>query len=229
MKPSYDDIMARFKKKMNFVHDSEVAKHFAMSTAALSERKRRGAIPYEYIIDSCRENGISLDYVIKGRNELFSGSVMAENELSSIDAENMIVIPYFKDIRTAAGFGCTNDESSEEDISYIILPRDGYPELARSSHRLHAITVHGDSMEGNILDGAIVLVDLGDKGSESGKIYVINTGGEVYVKRLFADPSDPSSILLRSDNIYYPEFKIDRESFEVIGRVVFVYNRAKLI
>jgi len=79
------------------------------------------------------------------------------------------------------------------------------------------------------MDGAILLVDFGDKGSESGKIYVVNSSGEVMVKRLFNDPSDKEKIILQSDNIYYQKFTLDRNEVDVIGRVVFVYNRAKLV
>jgi phage repressor protein C with HTH and peptisase S24 domain len=170
-----------------------------------------------------------MDYLLTGHAEEFNGQVIYECDRSDVDENNMIVVPYFKDIRCAAGVGCINDESSESDISYIVLPRDGYPELSRSAHHLHAITSHGDSMEGNIMDGAILLVDFGDKGSESGKIYVVNSGGEVMVKRLFNDPSDKEKIILQSDNIYYPKFTLDRNEVDVIGRVVFVYNRAKLV
>lgn len=229
MNLDYNEIMGRFKTKLGFKNDNEIAALFKMSTAALSERKKRGAIPFEQIIEVCRKRGISMDYLITGRAEEFNGQIIYECDRSDIDEEKMIVVPYFQDIRCAAGIGCINDESSTDEISYIVLPRDGYPELSRSQHRFHAVTAHGDSMEGNIMDGAILLVDLGDKGSESGKIYVVNTGGEVLVKRVFTDPSDPSFLLLRSDNIYYPQFRVDRESIEVIGRVVFVYNRAKLV
>ncbi|HZF69831.1 LexA family transcriptional regulator, partial [Sulfuricurvum sp.] len=200
-----------------------------MSHPAYSERKKRGSIPYEKIIEICREKGISADYIFSGHAEVFNGSVMQENDLSGINEDDMIIVPYFKDIKTAAGFGCINDDSSYDDMSYIVLPRSGYPELALSSSHLHAITVHGDSMEGNIMDGAIILIDLGDKGAESGKIYVVNVDGEIYVKRLFTDPTSKDTILLRSDNIYYPQFTVNRNNLDVIGRVVFVYNRAKLV
>lgn len=228
MELTYSKVMERLKNKLQITEDQHLAKALGITHPSLSQRKQRESIPYERIIELCREKGISADYIFSGRSEVFSGSVIAENDIDGIDTDSMIVVPYFKDIRTAAGFGCTNDESCTDDISYIVLPRDGYPELSRSSARLHAITVHGDSMEGNIMDGAIILIDLGDKGAESGRIYVVNIGGEVYVKRLFIDPTDQGSVLLRSDNIYYPQFKVKRDEVEVIGRVVFVYNRAKL-
>lgn len=225
----FSEVIGRLKQKLGYTDDKQLSDLMGISQATFSERRKRESIPYERIIEICRKQNISMDYLLTGRAEEFNGQIMQEGDLNGIDEEEMIVVPYFKDIRCAAGVGCTNDESSETDISYIVLPRDGYPELSRSSHHLHAITAHGDSMEGNIMDGAILLVDFGDKGSESGKIYVVNSAGEVMVKRLFNDPSDKEKIILQSDNIYYPKFTLNRNDVDVIGRVVFVYNRAKLV
>jgi SOS-response transcriptional repressor LexA len=229
MQIKFEHVMQRLKDKIGLDSDAAMSRLLKMTPPAYTERKRRESIPYDQIVGLCRDRGISMDYLITGHAEEFSGTVVPIYDIENIDESDMIIIPYFKDIRAAAGAGCTNDDSSESDISYIVLPRDGYPELSRSAHHLHAITAHGDSMEGNIYDGAILLVDFADHGSESGKIYVVNAGGEVMVKRLFNDPSSPEKLILQSDNIYYPKFTLDREEVNVLGRVVFVYNRAKLI
>jgi SOS-response transcriptional repressor LexA len=223
MKINYDEVMERMKSKLGFKEDKELAALFGISTSALSQRKRNKAIPYDFIIEICRDRGISIDYVIKGRAEYFNGSVLNEEDLSSIDNHKMMVIPYYQNIRCAAGL-----ESCSDEISYIIIPREGYPELSNTQY-LHAVTAQDDSMEGNIMSGAILLVDFTDKGMENGKIYIISHRGEVMTKRVFKDPSDPLKLLLRSDNIYYPQFTVARNEIDVVGRVVFVYNRAKLV
>lgn len=226
---SFSDFMSRLQKKLDLSTEKEMALKLGMSQSAFAERKRKNSIPYDQVINLCRDIGISMDYLLTGRSEEFSGMVVDNLECVNVDESNMIIVPYFKDIGCAAGDGCTNDDTSECEFSYIVLPRDGYPELARSERHLHAITAHGDSMEGNILDGAILLVDLNDKGSESGKIYIVNAGGEVMVKRVFNDPANHDNLILQSDNIYYPRFTLDRNEVSIIGRVVFVYNRAKLV
>jgi phage repressor protein C with HTH and peptisase S24 domain len=226
---NFIEVMPRLQKKLGFSTEKELAKELGMSQSAYAERKRKNSIPYDHVITLCRERGVSMDFIITGRAEVFNGKVIQEHDLPHIDEDSMIIVPYFKDIRAAAGAGCSNDDESESDISYIVLPRDGYPELSRSAQHLHAITAHGDSMEGNIMDGAILLIDFCDRGHESGKIYVVNAGGEVMVKRLFSDPSNPEKLILQSDNVYYPKFTLDRSEVSVVGRVVFVYNRAKLV
>lgn len=228
MKTNYDLVIDRLKEKLEIKSDSALADLFEISTSAMSQNKRRDSIPYDRVIQVCMDNNISIDYVIKGRDAM-EYEVMDDVDLHGIDTDTFIVLPYFKDIRCAAGYGCTNDESSQSDISYIVLPRNKHPELVRNSHHLHAITAHGDSMEGNITDGAILLIDLGDKGTESGRIYIVNVDGDVMVKRVFTDLSDPDNLILKSDNPYYPQFKVKKESIEVIGRVVFVFNTAKSV
>jgi len=229
MSVNYKDFMDRLKTKLEVTSDAQLAKLLGFSAPALVERNRRESIPYDAVVDICRKRGISIDYLVTGNAEEFSGHVIYECERSDVDEETMMIIPYFKDIRCAVGAGCTNDDNGISNISYIVLPRDGYPELSNSGRHLHAFTAHGDSMEGNIYDGAIVLVDFGDKGYESGRIYVVSAGDEVMVKRLFIDPSDPEKLILQSDNIYYPKFTLDRNEVSVDGRVFLVYNRAKLV
>lgn len=229
MELNYDEIMGRLKYKLGFTEDQQLAKLFGFTTAALSSRKRNNSIPFEHIIKVCKARGISIDYIMKGRSEMSDGEIISNNDLPNIDQDSMIIIPYFKNLLCATGIGFINDDEGESEISYIVLPRDGYPELTGSEHYLKAVTSHGDSMEGNISDGAILLVSFGDKGSESGKIYVVNVNGEVLVKRLFNDPSNKEKIILQSDNAYYPKFTVNRNDIDVIGRVVFVYNRAKLV
>lgn len=228
MKTNYDLVFDRLKEKLGITSDAALAAMFEISTSGMSQNKKRDSIPYDRVIKVCMDHNISIDYVIKGRDAM-EYELMDEVDLRGIDTETFIVLPYFKDIRCAAGYGCTNDESSQSDISYIVLPRNKHPELARNNHHLHAITAQGDSMEGNITDGAILLIDLGDKGTESGRIYVVNVDGDVLVKRVFSDLSDHGNVILKSDNPYYPQFKVQKESLEVIGRVVFVFNTAKSV
>lgn len=209
----FDEIIQRLKDKIDVEYDKDLAEIFGMSAPALNQRRRKGTVPYEDIINVCRDRGISIDYVIKGKPESF------EAELTSGSGSGSILhrFPYHRNIESIR----------EEPDHFITFPKDLYPELAQSD-TTHAATFTGDSMEGNILDGALIFVDISDQAINSGKIYVIRSKNENSVKRVFIDPSDTNLILLRSDNIFYPEFKVSPEHIEVIGRVVSVYNHAKI-
>lgn len=214
MKKYFDEVTDRLKEKLGFVDDKElVALMDGMSTSAFSQRRRKGALPYEDYINICRDRGISIDYVIKGKPESFE----AELTGGTGSNERSIWIPYHKDIQSI-----TSDSAQ-----FVTFPKDRYPELSESS-TIHAATFTGDSMEGNILDGAMMFINMSDQTIISGKIYVIESKEGKMVKRVFIDPSDENTLLLRSDNIFYPEFKVSPEKIEVIGRVMSVYNRANL-
>lgn len=210
----FNEVMDRLKEKLGVEEDKDIIELFdGMSASAFSQRKRKGSVPYEDIINVCRDRGISIDYVIKGKPESFE----AELAGGSVANDRSIWIPYHKDIQSI-----TSDSSQ-----FVTFPKDRYPELSESS-TIHAATFSGDSMEGNILDGAMMFVNMSDQEIVSGKIYVVRSKNETMVKRVFIDPSDSNILLLRSDNIFYPEFKVSPDNIDVIGRITSVYNHAKL-
>lgn len=211
----FEEVMDRLKEKLGVQEDKDIIELFdGMSASAYSQRKRKGSVPYEDIINVCRDRGISIDYVIKGKPESFEAELTGGTEGN----DRSIWIPYHKDIASIGS----------DTTQYVTFPKDRYPELSESS-TVHAATFTGDSMEGNILDGAMMFINMSDQEIKSGKIYVIRSNDENMVKRIFMDPSDVNTLLLRSDNIFYPEFKVPSEKIEVIGRVMSVYNRSKLV
>lgn len=210
---TFDEIIQRLKDKINVEYDKDLAKIFGMSAPAFNQRRRKGTVPYEDIVNVCRDRGISIDYIIKGVPESFEAELMNSSGSGSI----LYQFPYHKDIESI----------SKDSAQFITFPKDRYHELSEPS-AIHAATFTGDSMEGNILDGAMLFINMSDQTIISGKIYVIESNEGKTVKRVFIDPSDENTLLLRSDNIFYPEFKVSSEQIEVIGRVVSFYNHAKI-
>ncbi len=225
MKLIFSEVMDRLKDELGFTEDQQMAKHMKMSNAAYSERKTRDSLPYEKIINICRDRGISSDYIFTGIRGELNGKIIHTLDQSDFDETKMIVVPYFENIKSIP----TVSTDQPDNLSYIILPKLDHPELLSEGYTLNAVSINDDSMEGTILNGGILLFDINDHGMESGKIYVIQSGSEKMLKRIFNDPSTPDKVLLKSDNIYYPPFDVNRNEVEVIGRVVVIYNRAKLI
>lgn len=222
MKLIFSEVIDRLKKELGFTEDQELAKLMGMSNAAFSERRTRESLPYEKIIDICRERGISSDFIFTGNRGELNGRIIHDCDRSDVDETKMMVVPYFENIQSI-----TKDQDAP--VSYIVLPKNDHPELMREDRSLHAVTITDDSMEGTILNGALLLFDINDSKFESNKVYILKAGEENMVKRLFKDPASPDTILLKSDNIYYPKFDISYNDIDVIGRVMFVYNRGKLI
>lgn len=231
MKLIFSEVINRLKKELmiqmkseEWMEDQELAKIFGMTPASFSERRTRESLPYEKIINLCRERGISPDHIFSGHAKELNAKIIFDGDRSGIDDEKMMVIPYFENIASIP-----NDPTKS--ASYIVLPKSDHPEFARDSRQLYAATAVDDSMEGTILNGGMFLFDINDKEISSGKIYVVRIGSEIMLKRLFVDmsTSDSEKIIVKADNIYYEKFDVNRKELEVIGRVMFVYNRGKLI
>ena len=151
--------------------------------------------------------------------------IVSLNDLSAIANslnKNAVQIPFYEDIRASAGTGCINGECEPTYIQLV-------PELLPTrSKEVDAIRVHGDSMSNTVDDGDIIFVDKNDNGLINGKIYVVYLCEEVYVKRVFKDPSGTNKFILKSDNPVYPQFDVACDDFRVIGRVVGNMNIKKL-
>jgi phage repressor protein C with HTH and peptisase S24 domain len=125
------------------------------------------------------------------------------------------------DVRAAAGDG--NFISEETLEKHLELTRRFVADLGTVPENLLGLRVVGDSMEPELSDGDVVLVnthlDAGVPPSED--IYVFRLGSELLIKRL--RPLEDGGALAVSTNPAYPPFEIsglaaDGE-FQVIGRL----------
>lgn len=122
-------------------------------------------------------------------------------------------------VRLSAGNGSVPMESSLPPLAFREdwLRRKGV--AARES--LRVCEVRGDSMLPYLMDGDVVLVDLGQKGLSDGEVYAVRVGDEVRVKRLFRRLG--GSLLLKSDNPSFPDEVVPADELgqlEVLGRVL---------
>lgn len=83
--------------------------------------------------------------------------------------------------------------------------------------RLFALKVSGESMEPNLFDGDLVIINSVDNKPRDHKVFAINYEGEVVVKRLLRDAGE---WWLASDN---PRFQSKRchEQALIIGRIIY--------
>jgi phage repressor protein C with HTH and peptisase S24 domain len=83
--------------------------------------------------------------------------------------------------------------------------------------RLIALRVTGDSMEPNLWDGDLVVLNSADTQPRDGEVFVANYEGEVVIKRLERNAGE---WWLTSDNARHKPKRCD-EHAELIGRVVY--------
>ncbi|MDH2420628.1 LexA family transcriptional regulator [Cobetia amphilecti] len=152
------------------------------------------------------------------KNEL----VFHEAEFVDGDAplrEDEVEIPYFREVEMAAGDGRTQvieNHGAYMRFSLLRLARAGVdPEQAACA------TVTGNSMEPAIIDGSPIGIDKSCRHIIDGKIYALDHGGMLRVKRLYRLPLNRMRVV--SDNhIEYPEEVYtlgDPDAPKIIGRV----------
>ena len=87
----------------------------------------------------------------------------------------------------------------------------------------YGVIVHGDSMEPDIKDGDIVVIDP-DVAIDNGSKVIVIIDGQAYVKKIYFQDN---VIVLQSLNPRYPPITIPRRKMDVyvVGRVVWVVKR----
>ena len=94
-------------------------------------------------------------------------------------------------------------------------------ELGVSPTDLAVLTARGDSMEPNIWEGDIVLIDTSEDRITDDTLYVVKRHGYLVVKRL--QRTFDGGIKVKSDHSAYDDEQISRdqaEGLEIVGRVV---------
>ena len=147
-----------------------------------------------------------------------------QNKSNDNTEENgIIAVPYFEDTYASAGDGAINYEEAPTTLDFNENFLRGFLRISGDLSKVHIINAKGDSMEPTIANGELIFISTANAGGViSGNIYVINYGGDVFVKRLEKNPIT-KAITLFSDNEKYEPIVIDGENLEncaIVGRVV---------
>ena len=98
-----------------------------------------------------------------------------------------------------------------------------------SPDQLALVTGIGDSMLPTFEDGDPLLVDRGVTDIRLDAVYVLSLNDELYIKRVQRRPD--GTIVMISDNKSYEPYHIrdhERDKFQVLGRVVMVWNARRI-
>ncbi len=139
-------------------------------------------------------------------------------------AGDLVRVPVLN-VRASAGHGCYNEADEVRELlpmtKQLLRSLGCQPEAAR------IIEAHGNSMEPTIAHGDMLLVDTAQRDPRLGGIYVFRPGDHLQVKRVKVSPHD-GSIMFGSDNPEYGPFAPeDIERLDILGRVVWIWRRAR--
>lgn len=206
----------------------DLATALGVNRSAITQAKRRDAVPQKWILALSREFGLNPDWLEFGkgsRRRMHADDASpALSSPAGSEQSSVVELPAIATVpkvyaRLCAGGGSFDVEAAvvEEHIfKQDWLSRKGKPGA------MVLMDVFGNSMEPEIHEGDMVLVDQSQQDLFPGSIYAVGFEDTVMVKRLerktgeivlHSDNPDYSPILLRGDEL---------ENFRIIGRIVWV-------
>lgn len=217
---TFDAVMGRLLTASNSKNDSELARALGITPQSVSGARKRGEVPPAWIQSYAEKTGVCSDWLFFGRGpmHLDEKPPAPQPEASAPCDVDLILIPMVE-ARLSAGQGSLQtDGNSERSYAFRsdFLHRKGNPD------NMVLMRVSGDSMQPEILNNDVVLLDQSKTDILPGRIYAVGFEEAIYLKRV---DMLPGKVILKSANPAYPPVELDirdqqREAFRVIGQVL---------
>jgi phage repressor protein C with HTH and peptisase S24 domain len=190
---------------------TELASALNINRSAITQARKKDAIPDKWILQLYRLFGLNPDWVESGTGQTFLGKDSPDDSLF----EN---IPKVK-ARLSAGGG--SFEVGSEIEGYYAFRKD-WLSMKGSRKKMVLMDIFGNSMEPEIKEGDTILIDETQKDVLAGAIYAVGIDDTIMVKRL---EKHPNKLVLVSDNRDYAPIYLKRneiDSIRIIGKVIWV-------
>lgn len=219
-------IYERIKLATNTRNASSLAAKLGISNQAVSNQLKKDIIPNSWIITLSLKYGISSDWLLYGVGDMQLNNTNKENSLCFNSSDKIIstlnddyvIIPLVEARLSAGGGSFLTSSEVEQDFYFakFFIDRMG------NSENMVAMRVSGDSMEPEVYDNDIVLIDQSKKEIYPSKIYAVAFDDCIYLKRI---DKLPNQIILKSSNPNYAPIVIDindqtEDQFKIIGQAL---------
>lgn len=216
---SFEQRLARIMKAANISKEAELAKILDINQSSVAAARKRQQLPPGWIEKIAEKFRINANWLFFGEGEMHLDQKSNNSLLASCCDVDLRLIPLVE-ARLSAGQGSLEVERNS-DRSYAFrmdfLLRKGNPES------MILMRVAGDSMQPEIMDNDVVLIDQSKKDIIPGKIFAVGFDDAIYLKRI---DKQPGKVILKSVNEEaYPPIELDMrgdmaEFFRVIGKVI---------
>lgn len=168
--------------------------------------------------------GVSISWLLEGVGDQYIDDILESHATSGGDfpmldtKDDYVEIQRFN-VDASAGHGSAI--TLEEETGQYAFKKAWLDRRGLNSNNLSVISVAGDSMEPDLRDGDLILIDHATTSLADGNIYVVRFSDGIYVKRIQHLPGD--KVHLISSNRNYPPIEIAHpvaDGVEVVGRVV---------
>ncbi|WP_027177535.1 LexA family transcriptional regulator [Maridesulfovibrio bastinii] len=208
----FDSFFERLRQETKIASQSDLARELGVGRAAVSLVKKKGAVPPRWILDLSMKFGLDSSWLETGE-----GAARPE-EASEIFFEEFRRIPKVA-ARLSAGGGSFETESGVE--GYFAF-RSEWVERKGNPSDMVLMEVYGNSMEPELREGDVVLLDQSRTDILAGGIYAVGVEDTVMVKRV---EKRPGQVVLHSDNNDYSPIYLrgdELDNVRVLGRVIWV-------
>jgi phage repressor protein C with HTH and peptisase S24 domain len=205
----FDMFLRRVFEATGIASQNELASVLNIHRAAVSQAKRKGAVPERWILILSRKFGLNPEWLETGEGLTFS---------SQEAGAAFVHVPKVA-ARLSAGGGSFETASKIE--GHFAFQRSWLTQKGDPG-RMVLMDVSGDSMEPEIRDGDMVLIDRSRVEMLAGAIYAVGVDEAILVKRV---EKQPNALVLHSDNPRYAPMVLrgdETAGVRMIGRVIWV-------
>ncbi len=205
----FDDFINRVFDATGINSQIELAEALGINRSAITQARKKGAVPDKWILGLYRKFGLNPDWLEKG-----IGSIFLKN--SRDDGEAFTYVPKVQ-ARLCAGGGSFEVDS---DVEGYYSFRQAWLAGKGSADKMVLVDVFGNSMEPELKDGDTVLIDQSRTDIIAGAVYAVGIDDTIMVKRI---EKHPKRLVLLSDNTRYASINLERgemDSVRVIGKVI---------
>ena len=214
-----DTLGNRIKLARGKMSQDQFSNLLKVSKGSLGFYERDENLPNSAVIlKICSETGVRIEWLLTGQGSMREESpAVAHSQQLECDVD-LRMIPMVEACLSAGGGSL--ETSGDSDRSYAFrmdfLTRKGNPDA------MVLMRVSGDSMEPEICNGDVVLLDQSQQRVRPGHIYAVGFEDAIYCKRV---DMLPGQVVLKSANPAYPPVTIDvrgdlADAFRIIGKVL---------
>lgn len=198
-------------------NESDLARILDIHPSSVGAAKKRNQIPTGWVEKVAEDFNVSSDWLFFGRGQMWAEQanfLLPSGQL----AEEIALVPIME-ARLAAtgdGFACSEGNFRVCPFPLDFLSRKG------NLRSMVLVRVSGDSMEPDICDNDIVLIDRSKTELFPGRIYAVGFNECIYLKKI---DMLPGKVILKSINPSYPQLEIELsqacvETLRILGRAL---------
>ncbi|NDV18932.1 transcriptional regulator [Pseudodesulfovibrio sp. JC047] len=213
MSHGFEAFFGRLCSETDVKNQSQLARELGVGRAAVSLAKKKENVPARWILDLSARFGLNPLWLEMGRGLPRPEAAIAAAEEDGVLYEE---VPKVR-ARLCAGGGSFETDGMVE--GYYSFRADWLKSRGNPANMV-LMEVVGNSMEPEIKEGDMVLIDQARSDVLSGGIYAVGVEDTVMVKRV---ERLPGTLVLRSDNVDYSPIHLSGDELNnvrVIGQVL---------